>query len=230
MIVSTDCAQTFDVASIKMNRSGTGVDRIRNNNGSLLLENVSLRRILCMAYGVPESQHYLLSGPDWLDSEDFDIQARFAPNVSEAEALRMLARLLEERFKMVVHRESREFSVLALVAQKVKLHPAAAPEAPYRFRALHGHAVGSSISMPMLAGRLSRPDFGLGRPVVDFTDLPGTFDFTLDWKADGEDGSQNSDASIFAAIQEQLGLKLEPRKVSLDVLVIDRINKTPTEN
>ena len=76
--------------------------------------------------------------------------------------------------------------------------------------------------MPMLAGRLSRPDFGLDRPVLDFTGMEGTFDLTLDWEQD--------QLSIYAAIQEQLGLKLEPRKVKLDVLVVDRANRVPTEN
>ena len=117
--------------------------------------------------------------------------------------------------------------MLALIPAKAKqekltLHPAASPNGAYRFRAVNGHATGFSISMPMLAGRLSRPDFGLDRPVLDFTGMEGTFDLTLDWEQD--------QLSIYAAIQEQLGLKLEPRKVKLDVLVVDRANRVPTEN
>jgi uncharacterized protein (TIGR03435 family) len=200
------------------------------------MENVSLKRIIGMAYEVSESQNYLFAGPDWLDSENFDIQARFPMDTPDSQFLPMLQRLLEERFRLALHHEPRAFSVLALVAGKGKkdgltLHPAAAPGAPYKFKSLGGHAVGSSISMPMLAGRLSRPDFGLGRPVVDFTGVTGTFDLTLDWKPeDIHDGDNNFGASIFAALEEQLGLKLEPRKVSLDVLVIDRASKAPTEN
>jgi uncharacterized protein (TIGR03435 family) len=234
----SDLRPSFDVASIKMNNSGTGVDRLRNNNGSLMIDNFSLKRILAMAYGVPESQGYLFSGPDWLDSTNFDIHARFPQDTPELKRLLMLQRLLEDRFRMELHREPREFSVLALVSGKgkqqgLKLKPADTPEAAYRFRVLRGHAVGFSISMPMLAGRLSRPDFDLGRPVVDFTGLAGTFDLTLDWKSDGgqdQNADSSSDASIYAAIQEQLGLRLEPRRVSLEVLVIDRLNKAPTEN
>jgi uncharacterized protein (TIGR03435 family) len=86
----------------------------------------------------------------------------------------------------------------------------------------------------MLAGRLSRPDFGLDRPVLDYTGLEGTFDLTLDWKPehpqDGTTTDSGSDASIFVVIEEQLGLKLERRRVSLDVLVVDRVKKIPTEN
>ena len=82
--------------------------------------------------------------------------------------LRLLC-ALPRRFSMVLHRESREFSVLVLIPGKKRkegltLRPAAAPGSAYRFRAVNGHATGSSISMPMLAGRLSRPDFGLDRP------------------------------------------------------------------
>jgi uncharacterized protein (TIGR03435 family) len=227
---------SFDVASVKINNSGTGVDRIRNNGGTLLIENVSLGRLIHMAYDVPEWQKYLISGPDWLDSENLDIQARFPPDTPHSTFLLMFQRLLEERFKMVVRREPKEFSILALVQGKGKkqglgLHAAAQPGSPSRFRALNGHATGSSISMPMLAGRLSRADFGLDRPVLDYTGLEGTFDLTLDWKQDGAAAVEGgSDASIFVAINEQLGLKLEPRKVSLDVLVIERINKVPAEN
>jgi uncharacterized protein (TIGR03435 family) len=236
--VSIETRPVFDVATIKINRSGTGVDRIRGNNGSLTIENVSLQRLIFMAYDIPESQQYLLSGPDWLSSENFDIQAKFPPGTPDSKSRLMLQRLLEERFRMALRREPRSFSVLALVKGKKEgpqLHPAAAPEAPYKFRMLGGHATGSSLTMVMLAGRLSRPDVGLGRPVVDFTGLSGTFDLILDWKPENlPEGSPNpeskSDASIFAAMEEQLGLRLEPRKVSLDVLVIDHANKTPTEN
>ena len=231
-----DSRPTFEVASVKANISGTGVDRVRNSGGVLLLENLSLRRSIVMAYEVPESQNYLLSGADWLDSENFDVQARYPPDTPDPKFLQMLQRLLEERFKMTLHREPKEFSVLALVRGKagkegLGIHPAAAPGGAYKFRALGGHATGSSISMSMLAGRLSRPDFGLDRPVVDLTGLTGTYDLTLDWKPDSTQAADSgSDASIFAAIEEQLGLKLEPRKVSLDVLVIDRINKVATGN
>jgi uncharacterized protein (TIGR03435 family) len=84
--------------------------------------------------------------------------------------------------------------------------------------------------MPMFADRLSRPAVQLGRQVVDFTGLAGTFDLTLNWKPESSQTESQSEASIFSALQEQLGLKLEPRKVSLDVLVVDHGNKIPTEN
>jgi uncharacterized protein (TIGR03435 family) len=140
-----DSRPTFDVSSVKINNSGTGVDRIRNRGGILFIENVSLRRLIGMAFDVPEWQNYLFSGPDWLDSENFDIQARFPPETPNSAFLQMLQRLLEERFRMVLHREPREFSVLALVPGKgkkegLRLHSAAAPGGSYKFRAFGGHA------------------------------------------------------------------------------------------
>jgi uncharacterized protein (TIGR03435 family) len=212
--------ESFEVASVKPDKSGTGVDRIRILPGSLIIENVSLKRCIGMAYGVAEGRDYLFSGPDWLDSENFDISAKFSPG---SDALIMLQHLLAERFGLVFHREVRQFSAYALVVAKngPKLHASEAPEGSYRFRAQGGHAEGFSISMGMLADRLSKPDFQLDRKVVDFTELKGTFDLKLDWSAEGP--------SIFTAIQE-LGLKLEARKVPLEVFVVDRVSRVPTAN
>jgi uncharacterized protein (TIGR03435 family) len=137
---------------------------------------------------------------------------------------------------MKLHREPREFSVYALLVDKrgSKVHPSATPGAPVRFTSRGGHAVGKSVSMAQFADRLSRDDFQIGRRVVDSTGLPGTYDLTLDWKLEGG-GVETSDAasdrpSIFSALTEQLGLKLEPRKVSLDVLIVDSVLRTPVEN
>ena len=222
-------AQSFDVASVKPDKSQTGVDRIKVLKGSLIIENVSLKRCIGMAYGIAEGRDYLFSGPDWLDSEHFDILAKFPEETPEPEVLAMLQNLLKERFHFAFHGETRELNAYALVIGKggPKLKPSAAPEGSYRFKALGGHAVGSSISMGMLADRLSRPDFQLDRRVVDLTGLKGAFDFTLDWcpmsvDADGP--------SIFTALQEQLGLKLEARKVPLEVMVVDRVNRVPAAN
>jgi uncharacterized protein (TIGR03435 family) len=224
MIAALLLAAQFDVASVKSNKSETGVDRIKLTNGSLIIENVSLKRCIGMAYGIADGRDYLWSGPDWLDSERFDILAKFPAETREHDILIMLRNLLADRFGLAFHYETRQFSTYALVIAKggPKLHPSEAPEGSYRFKAQGGHATGSSISMGMLADRLSRPDFQLDHKVVDRTGLPGTFDLTLDW---GEDGP-----SIFTALQEQLGLKLEPRKTPLEVFVVDRVNRVPTAN
>src|SRR5689334_19508841 len=80
---AVDSRPAFDVASVKADKSGTGVDRIKRSDGSWLIQNVSLKRLIGMAYGVAEGRDYLLHGPEWMDTENFDIAARFAPGASD---------------------------------------------------------------------------------------------------------------------------------------------------
>ena len=232
MAQSIDARPAFDVASLKPDKSRTGVDRIKRSGGSWIIENVSLKRLIGMAYGVTDGIDYQFKGPDWWDTENFDISAKFPPGTSDSEVRLMLQRLLDERFKLKLHHESREFSVYALVVDKrgSKVRPSPAP-GPYKFSSRDGHGVGTSVTMALFANRLSKE---VGRPVVDFTGLTGQFDLTLDWKPETvqpETPDVASDRlSIFSALPEQLGLKLEPRKVSLDVLVVDAGVKVPVEN
>jgi uncharacterized protein (TIGR03435 family) len=167
-----------------------------------------------------------------METETFDISAKFPSGTSDSQVLLMLQRLLDERFKLKLHREAREFSAYALVVDKhgSKLRPTATP-GPYRFSARNGHAAGQSVSMDQFADRLSKQ---VDRQVVDFTGLTGQFDLTLDWRLEGTQTEKSNTAddrpSIFSALPEQLGLKLELRKVSLDVLIVDAAWKVPAEN
>ena len=155
-----------------------------------------------------------------------------AAQAAQARVLLMLQRLLDERFKLKLHHESREFPVYALMIDKrgSKVRPSATP-GPYKFSARDGHGVGTSVTMALFANRLSKE---VGRPVVDFTGLTGQFDLTLDWKPETVQPERSDAASdrpsIFSALPEQLGLKLEPRKISLDVLVVDAAVKVPVAN
>ncbi|HVW10083.1 MAG TPA: TIGR03435 family protein [Bryobacteraceae bacterium] len=218
----------FDAAIVKPNNSGTGVDHIRIGGGSVTIQNVSLKRLIGMANGVPEGRSYLFSGPDWLDSENFDVLAKYPGGTPDAQVLQMLAGELEDRFALRMHRETKPFSAYALILETdgPKFH-ASTRQGAYRFSFQNGHAVGSAITMAMLGDRLARPDFGLDRPVVDQTGLTGLYDVTFDWKPGDPDSPS---ASLFTAIQEQLGLKLEARKVPLEVLVVDHAEKTPQQN
>ena len=92
----------FDVASVKPDASETGVDRINISRGSLIIRNVSLRRLISQAYGIPDSREYLLAGPDWLDSERFDISAKYPLATPDPDVLLMLQGLLTERFDLAV--------------------------------------------------------------------------------------------------------------------------------
>jgi hypothetical protein len=86
----------------------------------VFIQNVSLKRLIAMAYEIPEHQQYLFSGPDWLDSEDYNIQARYPADTPHTQYQLMFQRLLEERFRMTLHREPKEFSVVALIRAKAK--------------------------------------------------------------------------------------------------------------
>jgi len=230
---AADSRPAFEVASVKPDKSTTGVDRVENSNGPFIIINVSLKRCIGLAYGIEDGRDYLFSGPDWLDSERFDISAKYPPEISRADSLLMFRRLLEERFGLRVHHESRPFTAYALTVAKggPKVHVSPDPGG-YRFRAQNGHATGFSISMPMLADRMSRPDFGLDRRVVDLTGLSGVFDFELNWRPDGSPSDVQADSpSLFTALQEQLGLRLELRKnIPLDVLVVDHAERVPAGN
>jgi len=222
----------FEVASVKPDASETGVDRIKISKGDLIIQNVSLKRLVSMAYGIPDSREYLLSGPDWLDSVRFDISAKYPQETSDGDVLLMLQKLLGERFGLALHRETRQISGYALVIGKggPKLHAAAKPGPFPMFRALPGHASGASASMSDFADRLSRAPFQVDRPVVDLTGLTGRFDLTLEWSPVEESAENGTGPSLFTALEEQLGLRLEPRKMPLEVLVVDRANKVPAEN
>jgi len=229
---SLPAQSAFEVASVKLDSSETGVDRIKISKGSLIIQNVSFRRLINMAYGIPDGREYLLSGPDWLDSENFDISAKYASEIPDADVLPMLQRLLGERFNLALHHETRQISGYAMVIGKngPKLRPAASARPFANFRALSGHAEGTCVSMPDLADRLSRAPFQLDRPVVDFTGLTGRFDLTLDWSPIDKQAENASGPSIFSAIEEQLGLRLEARKLPLEVLIVDHADRVPAAN
>jgi len=232
-----DVRPQFEVASVRPNDSGTGVDRIRNVKGIFEIVNVPLKRLVAMAWGIPENQEYLIRGPDWVNERNFDIRARYPVGTAQSDTLLMLQRLLEERFHMVLKHESREISGYALIVAKGGPKMPRSPHGPDPscamprggFRVLHGHANGCGVTMQGLADRLSRTSFGLDRPVIDRSGLEGAYNVTLDF-ADPEHPEESEKPSLVTAVQEQLGLRLEARKIRLDVLVIDRADNVPTAN
>jgi uncharacterized protein (TIGR03435 family) len=189
------------------------------------MKNVTLKACITWAYRMTDAQVY---GPDWLASERFDIVAKTESGKPQPE---MLAAALSERFKLTVHRETKEMTVYALVAAKngPKLKKGEPGEGDTTSR--RGHLTATRTSMAGLARFLAGPNVRLGRLVVDKTGLEGVFDFTLDWTPENGD-RKNADAppSIFEALQEQLGLKLDAQKGPVEVLIVDHAEKVPTEN
>jgi uncharacterized protein (TIGR03435 family) len=223
-------AQTpaFEVASIKPNRSGGGSSSIRSSTGRVAMENVSLKKVTLWAYGIPDDREYALAGPDLLTGEHFDIQASFPSDTSVEQVRTMTQTLLAERFKLVRHKETRQLPMYVLVVAKngPKIHPV--EEGQPRTSGRPGHFEATKVTMQHFADLLAR---FIGQQVVDQTGLQGVFDFTLEWSPEEmKPGAEATGASLFTALQEQLGLKLESRKGPVEVLVVDHIEKAPTEN
>lgn len=219
-------AQSFEVASIKPNNSGSHSSHWNTNDAGVRAENVSLKQMIELAYDVKD---YSLSGPAWLDTERFDVQAKPPRQMTNELFAPMLRSLLADRFGLVVHRESKEISGYALLLGRKPPQPHSMPkEGGSHMNWSDGKLTAMNASMQQLADFFSRQ---LGQPVQDSTGLMGVFDLKLEWTPDERSQDSSKDApSLFTAVQEQLGLKLQARKVSVDVLVVDRAERNPTEN
>jgi uncharacterized protein (TIGR03435 family) len=188
---------------------------------------ISLQALIEYAYDINRNQ---IVGPAWLEYETYDIEAKPAHPVSVAQIKLMLQALLADRFKLTVHKESREMAVYALVAAKGGPHLREAPadEVP-SFRRTPGHIVAKneplSSFIQAFRGNFFVPGL-LDHPVVDMTGLKGRYDFALQWAQRDTDNGP----SLFTAVQEQLGLRLVAQKGPVDILVIDHAEKIPTEN
>jgi uncharacterized protein (TIGR03435 family) len=270
----------FEVASVKPNKTGTTERGGGPQPGRFVRTNVTLRQLIQMAYSQRAFHRREIAGsPSWIDAERFDIEAKFgdsAGNLGELYlpdgkdspglAYLMVRTLLAERFKLVVHSETRERPVYALVMArrdgrlgpqlrrsnvdclayidavlKNGGRPPTPPEAgkspPCSMGAGAGRLIGNALAMSELADVLSPYT---NRVVLDRTQLAGNFDLSLGWTpAPGEyngrapfdhiDPSAAEATSIFTALQEQLGLKLEATRGPVDVLVIDHVDR-PTED
>ena len=144
----------------------------------------------------------------------------------------MMQALLAERFRLQIHHETREFPIYALVVDdkgpKIQLSdPEGDPAAsPFR-KPGAGHLIGTKVNAAMLAKVLSDQ---LKKAVRDETGLKGVFDFNLVWTEEVGAGSIEPGPSLFSALREQLGLRLVARRGPVDVVVIDRVERVPTEN
>jgi uncharacterized protein (TIGR03435 family) len=225
-LVALTLAQTFEVASIKPTATQDGSFAINfPPGGRFSAKNVTVHNLLRTAYGLEDYQ--ISGGPGWTASVGFDIEAKPAPasgEVPREQVLKMIQSLLADRFGMAMHRETQQLPVYNLVVGKTGIRTQAADAGAEENRSLRmGHLIARKMSMTTLGNLLA---FDLKRPVKDETGLSGDFAFTLDWTR----GPGESDApSIFTAVQEQLGLKLESAKGPVEVLVIDHLEK-PSEN
>jgi len=217
----------FEVASVKPHPPSPGPLRASAGIGPAGIDftNVALKGCIRSAYGVETWR--ISGGPDWLASERYDIVAKAASAAPKAQLMRMLQTLLEDRFQLKVHRETQEVPVYALVVGKSGLKIHAGKENGETEVGGAGHLINSrGMTLKQLAGFLSQMTQSSGRPVLDMTGIAGVFDITLDAAPDDAAAAgDNSGPDLFTALQQQLGLKLEPRKSPLEVLVVDRAEK-----
>jgi bla regulator protein blaR1 len=249
----------FEVASIKPNKSGDGLTRLMLVPDGLSANGIAVKGLIGFAYNVKdfqmsggpgwiESEKYDIEAK--MDEATITALKQLPPEQAIEQRRLMVRSLLAERFKLKVSHSSKEVPIYALVVAKngPKFTKSAdAPSGPggpgqRMMRMQLGELTATGIPISLLADRISRE---VGRNVVDKTGLPDKYDFTLHWtsdrqglapggNADGGPGStapppDSSGPSIFTALQEQLGLKLESQKGPVETLIIDSVEK-PSEN
>jgi uncharacterized protein (TIGR03435 family) len=220
---------SFEVASIKANTSGAPKPWIENDPGRIMWTNVTLQYCIKIAYGVND---YQISGPAWLTSEHYDVNAKAAEPMSGAQRNRMLQALLADRFKLVVHRETKQGRVFALIVarggpkfQESKGDPALSRRPPNA----EGLLILRGETMARLANILS---VGLRAPVVDETGLTARYDLNFDIRPFSGSDNEPTDvpAAIVGALQSELGLRLAPNVGPVESLVVDNAERVPSGN
>jgi uncharacterized protein (TIGR03435 family) len=226
----------FEAASVKLHTAAspsTGRSGIQESPGLIRIENLSLKAVIGIAFGVKE---YQIEAPGWLGGVSVDIDAKPPAGYQRALLQPLLRNLLTNRFKLAVHHESKEVPGFALVAPKGghKLHAATKPRGYLTGRP--GLIEGTQVSMTQLVGVLARL---LGRPVIDKTGLTEMYELKLEWMPDQPAAAPGADEpreasepgpSLFSAVNEQLGLRLQTQRVAVDVVVVDHMERVPTEN
>jgi uncharacterized protein (TIGR03435 family) len=217
--------QVFEVTSVRPNRSGSDSSHAKSAPGRYDATNVKVKELIQDAFGVKDFQ--ISGAPSWTDTEGFDIAATtgVSTNLTAREFEPILQSLLAERFQLRFHRETKEMLAYRLVAArngpKLSVHSGDDESGP-SIRHGSGKLILSAnkVSMSGFADVLSRRT---GRPVLDGTGLSGEYDFKLEWAPDPT--AESVDASIFAALQEQLGLRLESTKAPVGIIVVDNVEK-----
>jgi len=213
----------FEAATIKPSVDRPGHSGSHSRTGMIVLTGQTLKGLICNAYQVRDFQ--VTGGPKWIDGDRFDVNAK-AEGAAEGPQLRaMLQTLLADRFQLVFHHEQKIAPAYALVLGKsgLKIKPVEGATGSGS-NGGKGELTVTGMTMSRFADVLSRE---LKGPVVDLTETPGAYDFKLTWSIDGD--ANDDQSSLLAELQSQLGVKLESRKLPIDLIVVDKAEK-PSEN
>jgi uncharacterized protein (TIGR03435 family) len=241
----------FEVASVRVSKlTQNGAERVLRS-GMVDLQGLTLKELITAAYDIDDER--LVGVPKWMETDRFDVAAKTQPGVPFDALIVMLQKLLEERFKLAVHREDQPVSVFALTPGK---RGAKLKESSGRDRSECKLSVGdagrtytcTNTTMAQFVTRVRQVAGGyLGaHPVVDLTGLTGPYDFALTWAPVGRFNARGGgdaapsagataadptgDLTVFEAVDKYLGLKLAEQKHPMSVVVIDHVDRTPSEN
>jgi uncharacterized protein (TIGR03435 family) len=231
--MAKDADPDWDVVTVKARdpNDPNGNASIGMKGSQFALINRTVETMLMAGYGVQKSQ--IVGAPHWIETEKWDVQG--VPDVPGRPSLKqmqsLIRKVLAERFGLKLHRESRELSVYAITVAKGGEKMARSMGDPNGLPDESDNASNGLVTMR--ATNISMVDFAmmfqfyLDRPAVDQTGLTGRYDFQLKWTPDEARAAADSNAppGMFTAIQEQIGLKLEPVKAPADVLVIDAVQR-----
>jgi uncharacterized protein (TIGR03435 family) len=238
--------QSFEVAEIKVNKSGSGPVSAQLVNGQVRLMNAPMRLMIAAAFSVnPDA---VTAGPGWMDSDRYDVVAKASPDATEPELRAMLKTLLIERLKLAAHVEEKVAGTYAMTVAKgghklkestpgkpadQRCHPVDGP--PEQIHLLCEH-----LTMADLAKSLQKmaPRY-IAMPVVDKTGLQGSWAFQLDWTpmaapaGRGGDGAPTIETAggytMFDALAK-IGLKLDHAKLPVPIVVVEHVERVPVDN
>lgn len=235
---------SYDVSTIKLNKTGSGHVGISIDDGNFTTDNTSLKDLLAMAFDVRRDM--ILGLPPWAEKERFDISAKVVnpdkavmDKLTDEQYREMLRKLLEERFAVKVHKEAKILPVYELVVLKdgPKFKPGLKSEGndgtSQHSTRVTTQIQARNVQMSSFAKTLSDD---LHKTVIDKTGLTEKYDFEAKWLRDDAptvagsgDSNEETPPTVYTALQEQLGLKLVPAKGPVDTIVIDHIEE-PTDN
>jgi uncharacterized protein (TIGR03435 family) len=221
---TTVAPSTFQTTSVTASKAGFVRGPVRMGPQGVAATNVTLKQLIRFAFDLHESQ---ILGPGWIGVEGYDVTARPPNDVSVPQVRLMLRALLEDRFKLKSHRETREMPVYWLMTadggpklrdpkDEETFNANFAGKSPFRPGYL---GIFTKKDLPGFAARLSG---GINRPVVDKTGIKGEYWFQIEW-ADDQPGTASP--SLLAALREQSGLKLEEHTSPTEVIVIESVER-----